>query len=385
MISNLAQSLADSLTLSIAAKAKELQENGVDVINFSVGEPDFETPDFIKKSAIDAINEGKTRYTKVSGIDELRESIAKKYKVFNEMEISKEEVIVSTGAKQNLINALFLLINPGDEVLIPKPYWLSYPEMVKITGGKSVFVPGTRGKISAKDLEKYCSHRTKALILNNPNNPTGAVYRKEELEEIGNFCVKEGINIIADEIYEDLNYVGKHISIGSLSDGIKSQTITVSGFSKSYAMTGWRLGYSVQNKEWTKALEKIQGHTTSNANTISQYAGLGALTKEDGSVKKMVETFNERRKYVKKAFDELGLEYIPMEGAFYGFFKVKELKKEKDSVEFCKELLEKIHIATVPGKVFGDDDYLRISYAISMEEIKEGMKRLGEYMKGERS
>lgn len=389
--SDKAKSLEESLTLAISAKANELRKNGVDVINLAIGEPDFPTPDYIKKAGIQAIEENITTYTPVTGLPDLKKEIVKKYKNFNKMEVEESEIVVSTGAKQALMNAFFALLNPGDEVLIPVPYWLSYPEMTKIADGVPVLVTGDKNnnyKLRLEDLEEKLTDKTKVLILNNPSNPSGVLYSKEELEEIGNFAVKNDLFIVADEIYERLIYSDDEFySIASLSREIYDRTVTVSGWSKSYAMTGWRLGYSVAPKELTTLMVRIQGHQTSNPCSISQMAGLAALRDEDDTIEKMISTFGERRNYMKRAFEELNLETLSMDGAFYTFFNIKKYlgktmngQKIEGSLDFCQVLLEEAHIAAVPGLVFGLDDYVRFSYAVSLEDLEKAMERLQKFI-----
>ena len=385
--SDKAKSLSESLTLSISAQAEKLRNEGVDVLNLAIGEPDFSTPDYIQQAGIKAIQEGKTTYTPVTGISELKEAIVHKYKQFNQMDIHKNEVIISTGAKQALMNAFLALLNPGDEVLIPVPYWLSYPEMVKIADGVSVFVHGRKEnqyKLTIEDLEKVVTEKSKILVLNNPSNPSGVLYTKKELTKFGEFAVKNDLFIVADEIYERLIYDDeKFYSIASLSREVFDRTVTVSGFSKSYAMTGWRLGYSVAPENLSHLMGKIQGHQTSNPCSISQYAGLAALEKEDKSIEKMISTFEERRDFMIGAFQKLGLETLSMDGAFYTFFSIREFIGKKlagqeirGSLDFCRTLLDKAYIAAIPGIVFGMDDYVRFSYAVSMEDLEDAMNRL---------
>lgn len=385
--SNKAKSLSESLTLSISAQAEKLRNQGVDVLNLAIGEPDFSTPDYIKKAGIKAIQEGKTIYTPVTGISELKKAIVKKYKEFNHMDIQENEVIISTGAKQALMNTFFTLLNPGDEVLIPVPYWLSYPEMVKIADGVPVFVHGKKEnqyKLKTEDLEKVLTKKSKVLVLNNPSNPSGVLYTKEELKKLADFTIQNDLFIVADEIYERLVYDNRNFySIASFSKEVFDRTVTISGFSKSYAMTGWRLGYSIAPEHLSHLMGKIQGHQTSNPCSISQYAGLAALENEDESIQKMISTFEERREFMIKAFQKIGLETLSMDGAFYTFFDVGEfIGKEiagqeiEGSLDFCKVLLDKAHIAAVPGIVFGMDNYVRFSYAVSMEDLEAAMNRL---------
>lgn len=390
-LSKKAKSLSPSMTLSISAKAKSMIKNGVDLINFTAGEPDFNTPEYIVKAAIDALNEGKTRYTETSGILPLREAICQKFKDFNNIDYSPENIVVSTGGKQALINALLSIINPEDEVIIPSPFWLSYPEMVKIAGGRSILLETKSEndfKLTIDQLDSCLSDKTKCLILNNPSNPTGTAYDKNELIEIANWAIKNDIIVISDEIYERLNYDMEHISIASLGDKIKDLTITISGFSKSYAMTGWRLGYSAANVEITKLMTKLQSHMTSNASSVTQYAGLAALTKEENEIDNMIKSFKNRRNLVKNEIDNIeDLNMIYPKGAFYAFIDISKLKGRKykdktieDSMGIANILLNDFKVALLPGIVFGTDDYLRISYATDEESILKGMDRIKNFV-----
>lgn len=390
-LSKKAKSLSPSMTLSISAKAKSMIKNGVDLINFTAGEPDFNTPEYIVKAAIEALNEGKTRYTETSGILPLREAICQKFRDFNNIDYSPENIVVSTGGKQALINALLSIINPEDEVIIPSPFWLSYPEMVKIAGGRSILLETKSEndfKLTIDQLDSCLSDKTKCLILNNPSNPTGTAYDKDELIEIANWAIKNDIIIISDEIYERLNYDMEHISIASLGDKIKDLTITISGFSKSYAMTGWRLGYSAANVEITKLMTKLQSHMTSNASSVTQYAGLAALTKEENEIENMIKSFKNRRNLVKNEIDNIeDLNMIYPKGAFYAFIDISKLKGRKykdktieDSMGIANILLNDFKVALLPGIVFGTDDYLRISYATDEESILKGMDRIKSFV-----
>lgn len=391
-LSKKAKSLSPSMTLSISAKAKSMIKNGIDLINFTAGEPDFNTPDYIVNAAIKALHEGKTRYTETSGILPLREAICEKFKKFNNIEYTPDNIVVSTGGKQALINALLSIINPDDEVIIPSPFWLSYPEMVKIAGGRSILLETKSEndfKLTIDQLNACLGDKTKCLILNNPSNPTGTAYNREELIEIANWAVKNDIIIISDEIYERLNYDTEHVSIASLGEEIKDLTITISGFSKSYAMTGWRLGYSAANVEITKLMTKLQSHMTSNASSVTQYAGLAALVDEHDEIDNMIKAFRNRRNLVKNEIDSIDdLSMVYPKGAFYAFINISKLKGRKykdktieDSMGIANILLNDFKVALLPGVVFGTDDYLRISYATDEESILKGIDRIKNFIK----
>ncbi|WP_237036343.1 pyridoxal phosphate-dependent aminotransferase [Mediannikoviicoccus vaginalis] len=383
-----------SITLELSAKAKKLKSDGKQIINLTVGEPNFNTPDYIVKGALEGIEKGFTKYTQTSGIIELKEEIVKKLKSFNNIKYNSSNILVSTGAKQCLFNAIFSIINDGDEVIIPSPYWVSYTEMVRLSGGKSVIVDTSKEnefKIDVKSLDEKLTNKTKILILNNPNNPTGSVYNESELKEIGNWAVKNNVIIIADEIYERLTYDTKHVSIASLSEEIKNNTITISGFSKTYSMTGWRLGYCAAHEDIIKIMNAVQSHTTACANSIAQYAGYVALRDESkyNGITNMIDEFNNRRK---KAIDYISknsnLTINSPKGAFYIFIDIESLigksfngKILNSSIDISEVLLDEFNIAVVPGIGFGNDDYIRISYAADEELIIEGIKRIIELEK----
>ena len=383
MLSNKINSINPSLTLELSDKINKLKKEGIKVYNFTVGEPDFKTPRYIIDKTIEYLDNGIVRYTDTSGIPDLREEISLKLNKFNNIKCDKDSIVVSTGAKQAIVNSLFALTNPNDEVLIPSPYWLSYPEMCKLTDCKPVILPHNENfKVDVDILNQYKNSNTKCLILNNPSNPTGVIYSKEELLSIGNWAVDNNIYIISDEIYERLSYDKEFISIGSLSDKINEITITINGFSKAYAMTGFRLGYSCSSKEVSKLIKRLQGHITSNANTLSQIAGLTALKDESYEVEQMIVEFKSRRDYIVSKLDEFNLEYIYPTGAFYVFIKMDQFYNStiNNSLELCNELLSKYNIAFVPGIVFGDDKYIRMSYATSIEDIKQGLENLNNFI-----
>lgn len=386
-LSQNALQITPSMTLEITAKAKQLRAQGVDVIDFGVGEPDFDTPDYIKEAAIDAIKKGYTKYTPSSGIVELKKAICDKLLKDNGLEYKPEQIVVSNGAKHSIYNALCAILNPGDEVIIPVPYWLSYPEMVRLAYGKPVFVQTKEEndfKITAEELRNAVTSKTKALILNSPNNPTGAVYTKKELEELAKVIEEANIFVISDEIYEKLIYEGEHVSIASLGEKIKELTIIVNGMSKAYAMTGWRIGYTASSLEIAKVMSNIQSHTTSNPNSIAQYASVAALTGDESTIKKMAEEFNRRRLYMVERINKIkGLKSNKPQGAFYVMVNIEEyIGKElngkviKGSLDFANALIEGANVAVVPALPFGMDNYIRISYATSLENIEKGLDRI---------
>ena len=381
------EGLSTSMTLAFSAKAKNLIKNGVPILDLTAGEPDFDTPEYIRNAGIYAIENGMTRYTPSNGIIELRQEICNKLEKFNNLEYKPENIIVSTGAKQSILNTLMAICDPLDEVLIPAPYWVSYPEMTKIAEGVPVFVETSYEndfKVTVEELDKSLTNKTKAVIITNPSNPTGAVYSKEELEKIANWALSNRIFIISDEIYEKLNYVGKHCSIASLSDEIKEITITISGFSKSYAMTGWRLGYCAANLHIIGLMNKIQSHATSCANSVAQYAGYIALKNEDEEIQNMIKEFENRSKIV---FDIINnsntLTMIKPSGAFYGFINIEYLIGKKynniiinDASDLANILLDDFHVAVLPGIAFGNNKFIRISYATDEETIKNALNSL---------
>ena len=392
-LSRKAEALAASLTLEITAKANEMKKKGIDVVSFGAGEPDFNTPDYIKEAAIKAINDNHTRYTATSGIIELKKAIVKKFKEDNGLEYSENQILISTGAKQSLANVFSAILNEGDEVLINIPYWVTYPELVKLNGGVPVFIETKKEnsfKFTLKELEENCTERTKAILINSPNNPTGSVYTEEELRVIAEFAREKDLIIISDEIYEKLIYDGKkHISIASLSEDAFNRTIVINGVSKTYAMTGWRIGYSAAPIEINKLMTNIQSHTTSNANAIAQYAALAALEGNDDEIKAMVEEFARRKNYMIESINNIDLlETLHPNGAFYVMVDVSKLfgkkcdgKVIKGSIDFAKAILEKEKVAVIPGIAFGNDNYIRLSYATSMENIEEGIRRIEKFIK----
>lgn len=390
-LSQNALQITPSMTLEITAKAKQLKAQGIDVIDFGVGEPDFDTPDYIKEAAIDAIKKGYTKYTPSSGISELKKTVCGKLLKDNGLKYQPEQIVISNGAKHSIYNALCAILNPGDEVIIPVPYWLSYPEMVRLAYGKPVFVKTKAEndfKITAEELKNAITSKTKALILNTPNNPTGSVYTKEELEELVKIIEEANIFVISDEIYEKLIYEGSHISIASLNEKIKELTILVNGMSKAYAMTGWRIGYTASSLEIAKVMSNIQSHTTSNPNSIAQYASVAALSGDETVIKRMAEEFNKRRIYMVERINKIkGLKSNKPQGAFYVMVNIdeyigKEIKGKiiRGSIDFANALIEGANVAVVPALPFGMDNYIRISYATSIENIEKGLNRIEEFL-----
>lgn len=392
-LSEKALGIKPSSTLSITEKAGVLRGEGKDVISFSVGEPDFDTPDHIKKAAIDAINEGFTKYTPAAGTVELRKAVAKKLKEDNGLDYDYTQIVISNGAKHSLVNALMAIVNPGDEVIIPAPFWLSYAEMVRIAGGTPVIAytkAENNFELSREILESAYTDKTKAVIVTTPSNPTGMVLTERCLREIADFAVEKDIIVIADEIYEKLIYSKdkKHISIASFGKEIYERTITVNGVSKSYAMTGWRIGYTASSKQIAKLMASMQSHMTSNPNSIAQMAALAAIEGPQDCVEDMREKFEERRDYIYDRVAKMPyLKTLKPEGAFYLFvdFSGTYGKKYNDIVlesaaQIGALLLDEELIAVVPCADFGMPDYIRFSYATSNENIKKGMDRLEDFI-----
>ena len=389
-ISERVKSINPSQTLAITAQALEMKQVGKKVISFAAGEPDFGTPENIRKEAISAIREGFSHYTASSGIIELKEAIVEKLKKDNEIEYKTSEIIVSTGAKQCLFNSILTICDPGDEVLLPTPCWVSYTEQIKFAGATPIFIPTyykDAFKLNVFQVEEKITPRTKLIILNSPNNPTGAVYDPEELKKIAQLLTKYNIYCICDEIYEKLVYDNaKHLSIASLSDEIKEKIITINGVSKSYAMTGWRIGYTAGPEEIIKGMSKIQGHSTSNPNSIAQKASVEALNGKQDAIEEMRKAFDERRKYMVKRLNEIeGISCLAPAGAFYAFPNVSKIlergieyngKKINNSFDLSNFILKEAEVALIPGSAFEAEGYLRLSYAASLENIKEGLDRI---------
>lgn len=391
-LSKKAGNISPSITLSITAKANELKKQGVDVVSFGAGEPDFNTPENIINAAIKAMKDGKTKYTPAGGILELKETICKKFKKDNNLDYKPSQITISTGAKQCLANAFMAILNPGDEVLIPIPYWVSYPELVKLADGVPVFVETKKEnnyKYTVKDLEKAVTDKTKAILINSPNNPTGTIYHEDELLKIADFAKKHNLLIVSDEIYEKLIYDGeKHVSIASLNEDAFNRTLVINGVSKTYAMTGWRLGYIAASEEITKIMTSIQSHMTSNVNTITQYATIEALNGPVEDLKNMVAEFENRRNFMIDKLSEInGISIIKPSGAFYIMVDISDYfntvfkgQKIENSLDFAKVLLDEEKVAVIPGAGFGLDNYIRLSYATSMKVIETGIDRISTFL-----
>ena len=381
-ISERAAQLTPSLTLSIDSKAKAMKAEGIDVCGFGAGEPDFDTPEHIKRAAIEALEAGFTKYTPSAGIPELRQAIADKLAADNGLNYRAGQVVVSNGAKHACYNAILATCQPGDEVIIPAPYWVSYPDMVRLVGAEPVIVPTSERnawKMRPEDFENAMTPRTKMLIMNSPGNPTGSVYTREELEAIVSVAAEEDIYVLSDEIYEKLVYDDvKHVSIASLSKEAYDLTITINGFSKSYAMTGWRLGYLAAPDEVTRAVDSIQSHTSSNPSSFSQYGAVAALKGDQQPLADMREEFDMRRNYM---FDRLSkisnVTAVKPQGAFYILVNISQLGLT--SQNFADRLLSKANVAVVPGAAFGDDRTVRFSYATSLDVIKKGLDRFQDF------
>ncbi len=384
--------ITPSATLAIDSKFKAMKAEGIDVVGFGTGEPDFDTPQYIKDAAIKAINEGVTKYTPAAGTMELRKTVCKKFKDENGLNYEPEQIIITNGAKHALVNAFMAILNPGDEVLIPTPYWVSYPEMVKIADGVPVTLETKEEdnfKFTAEEFENAIGEKTRAIVLNSPSNPTGMVYTESELRAIADVAVKNNIYVISDEIYEHLIYEGSHISIASFNDKIKDLTIIINGVSKTYAMTGWRIGYSASNKEIAKLMASLQSHATSNPNSIAQAAAVAALSGGKEEIEEMRKEFEKRRNYMVHRINGIdGVSCIMPHGAFYVLMNMSSLKgktlsgkKITTASDLAEILLEKARLALVPCEGFGAGDYLRWSYATSMENIKEGLNRLEKFLK----
>ena len=385
MLTKRINSLSPSLTIAISTLAGELKAQGKDILSFSAGEPDFGTPQVIKEEAIKAINEGFTRYTPVPGIPELLEAIAAKLKRDNNLDYKPSQIIVSNGAKHSLFNILQALIEEGDEVIIPSPYWVTYPELVTYSGGKSVIIETQDSdgfKITPEQLEAAITPKTKMLILTSPSNPTGAVYSREELAALGKVLEKTDIWVVSDEMYEKLIYDGTFTATASVSDDMYRRTITVNGLSKSVAMTGWRFGYLASaDEELVAAMKKLQSQSTSNICSITQKAAIAGLDgRADADIEMMREAFKKRRNLAVALFNEdENLSVLSPAGAFYLFVNIK--KVSNDSMQFCKDLLSEKGVAVVPGVGFGSEGYFRFSFASSEEQIKEGIARIRAFCK----
>jgi aspartate aminotransferase len=381
-LSSKVQEVKPSATLTITAKAKEMASQGIDVVNLGAGEPDFPTPQNIKNAAIEAINQDFTYYTPASGISELKLAVTEKMKKINSVSYLPEQICISCGAKHSIYNILQALLNPGDEVLIPKPYWVSYPAQVTLLGGTPKYIStGENFKVSADTLEEYLGKRSKIFILNYPSNPTGATYSKKELQRIADILLTENIMVISDEVYEYFTYdERKHTSFASLNEEAYNRTVTINSLSKTYSMTGWRIGYAACPQFLSQTMSIIQGQSTSNPTSIAQKAAIEALRGPQDQIAKMVKVFDERRRFVVQRLHEInGITCIRPEGAFYAFPKIAEY--QMPSSEFSSRLLEEEKVALIPGDPFGSSNNIRISFAASMESIQKGCERLESFCK----
>lgn len=393
-ISEKAKAIMPSPTLSLDAKYKQMQKDGIPVVGFGAGEPDFNTPDNIKMAAVKAIENNITKYTPASGTIELKKAICQKFKNDHGLEYGIENIVVSNGGKHSLTNIFMAICEEGDEVIIPSPFWVSYPEMVKLAGGVPKFLETTEEndfKFSSAELEAFITDKTRALVLNTPSNPTGMVYDEETLAEIAKIAVKHNIYVIMDEIYEKLVYEGTHKNIATFGEDIKDLTITVNGMAKAYAMTGWRIGFTASNAAVAKAMSNIQSHATSNPNSIAQAASVEALLGDQSSIDVMRAEYIKRRDYMVERINLIdGISCRKPNGAFYIFMNVRELlktehygKKFNSASELCDDILERALVALVPSEGFGIEGYVRLSYATSMENIIEGLDRIEKYIKNQ--
>ena len=384
------QHVAQSYTIGMSMRARELRDQGRDVLNLSVGEPDFKVPERAKKAAVQALELDLTKYDKVPGVLELREVICEKLKAENDLEYTADQIVVSNGAKQAIMNALMAVMNLGDEVLLPIPYWTSYPEIIKLCGGEPLPVmPKDREnyKVTPRDLEEAMTEKTKILIFNNPSNPAGTVYNADEVRAIGEFCEKKGLWILSDEIYERFCYTDPCVSIAAVNPQIKDQTIVINGLSKSVAMTGLRVGYTASNQEIASAISKMQGHLTSHTSTLSQWVGHSALKYCTKDINDQIDIYRKRREVMMKKLDTIeGLTYLKPDGAFYimvnfGAYKDRVAYEDSFSLALCSRILEETAVAIVPGIAFGLDDYARISYTLEEEKLEEGLDRIEKFLK----
>jgi len=389
-LSDRVMNIQPSPTLAITAKAKDLKAQGYNVIGLGAGEPDFNTPQHIIDAAIDAMKKGYTKYTAASGINELKEAICEKLEKDNGLQYKPSQITITSGAKHALYNLFQAILNPGDEVIVPIPFWVSYPEMIGLAGGKSIFIEGLEEnefKITPEQIEKAVTEKTVAIIINSPSNPTGSIYSKEELAAIGEVCLKHNLLIVSDEIYEKLIYDGhQHFSIASLSNKLYENTVVINGMSKPYSMTGWRIGYAAGNEQLIKAMTNLSSHSTSNPTTFAQYGALAALKGTQEPLEIMRREFEKRRTAVVQLLNDIdGISCNLPKGAFYVFCNVKEAVKKGGYAnvdEWATALLEKEYVALVPGTGFGAPDYMRISYATSMEQLEEGAARIKRFVEG---
>src|SRR5690349_21893649 len=384
-ISKRAAALAPSLTLAIDSKAKQMKAEGQGGVGFGAGEPDFDTPQHIKDACIKALSEGFTKYNPSSGIPELRQAIADKFKRDNGLTYKPSQIIVSCGGKHSCYNVILATCQEGDEVIIPAPYWLSYPEMVKLAGAKPVILETTdktEFKVTPEQLRAAITPRTRLFVLNSPSNPTGSVYTPEEIKALGDICVEKGVLIMSDEIYEHLLYDGAtHKSVASFSPAHFEHTIVVHGFAKSWSMTGWRLGWCAAPEPIAKAIDAVQSHSTSNPTSFAQKGGVAALTGPQDHLPKWLAEFDKRRRFAHQKLNSIpGISCVNAKGAFYLFPNISKLGLS--SSDFCAKLLEQEKVAAVPGIAFGTDEYIRISYATSMANLEKGLERIERFAKG---
>ena len=392
-LSKKALGVKPSSTLAITAKAKELRESGIDIVGFVAGEPDFNTPDYICEAAIEAIRTGFTKYTPASGTNELKEAVSEKFRNFNGLEYASNQIVISNGGKHSLTNVFSAIINPGDEVIIPAPFWLSYPEMVKLADGVPVMAYGKKEngyKLTAEQIQGAITDKTKALIINSPNNPTGMIYTEEELRGIAEVVIKNDIYVISDEMYEFLTYGNeKHVSIASLGEEIYKRTITCSGLSKSYSMTGWRIGYTGSSVEIAKLMGAVQSHATSNPNSVAQRAATVALSGPQDAIEEMRIEFDRRRMYMYDRVKNMPfVDVLEPQGAFYLFIDMskvqeKEYKGNKltSTAKIAETLLNDFQTAVIPCTDFGAENHIRLSYAIGMDQIEKGLDRIERFLK----
>lgn len=381
--------VSPSFTIGINAKANDLKAQGIKVVNFSAGEPDFSVPEKAKRAAVWALDENKTKYDKVSGLIVLREAVAKKLREENKLEYSAEEIIISNGAKQAIMNALLATLNPGEEILVPVPYWTSYPEIIRLCGAVPVFVHPEDEKdykITVKDLEKCITSNTKMLMFNNPSNPSGTIYEKSEIEEIARYCQEHDLWILSDEIYERFFFEGDYYSPANISREIWERTIIINGMSKSAAMTGLRIGYTASNPQVAEAISRMQGHLTSHPALVSQYMAEVALNECREEIAAQLNTYKTRRGLVLDELDSLpDITYLKPSGAFYvminfGAYRDKIPHGDSFSLALCDKLLDEVQVAVVPGIAFGLDDFVRIAYTVSEEDLHEGMSRIRKFL-----
>ena len=383
-ISRRAAALTPSLTLAIDAKAKEMKAKGIDVVGFGAGEPDFATPQHITDAAIKALNEGFTKYTPSSGMPELRQAVADKFQRDNGLNYKPSQIIISCGGKHSCFNVVTALCQQGDEVIIPAPYWLSYPEMVRLAEATPVIIETADKsdfKVTPDQLRAAITQRTRLFILNSPSNPTGSLYTREELKALGDICVERGVLIMSDEIYEKLVYYGaEHVSIASFSQAHLDHTIIVHGLAKAYSMTGWRIGFTAAPEPIAKAIDAIQSHSTSNPTSFAQKGAIVALNGPQDHIAPWLAEFTRRRAFAYAKLNSIhGISCVNAKGAFYLFPNISKLGLK--SIEFCAQLLQKHNVAAVPGVAFGADDYIRISYATSMSNIEKGLNRIETFAK----